>query len=87
MSTKHRDEAAQGLASIEKSIVGLLGEHPEGLINNEIARELRLESNFAGRQKNYLTYSVLGGLLKKGIVTREKVGGKQPFKLAEQGGM
>jgi len=82
MSTKHRDQASAGLAGIEEAIVGLLAERPDGLINNEIARELRLESDFAGRQKNYLTYSVLGGLMKKGIVKREKVNGKQPFTLA-----
>ncbi|MFL6759258.1 hypothetical protein [Sphingomonas sp.] len=79
---KYRDQAAAGLASIEEAILGLLAERPEGLINNEIARTLKLESDFAGRQKNYLTYSVLGGLLKRGLVKREKQDGKQPFKLA-----
>lgn len=82
MSSKHRTEAAIGLTNIETAIVGLLAEHPDGLINNEIARELRLESDFSGRQKNYLTYSVLGGLMKKGVIIREKVNGKLPFKLA-----
>ena len=81
MSSRHREKAANGLSSIEEAIVGLLAEHQEGLINNEIARELKLESDFDGRQKNYLTYSVLGGLMKKGVVKREKLNGKQPFKL------
>lgn len=81
MGSKYTEQAAQGLAAIEDAIVKLLSEHPGGLTNSEIARELSLESDFAGRQKNYLTYSVLGGLMRRSIVKREIVNGKQPFKL------
>jgi hypothetical protein len=56
------------------------------LINNEIARELSLESDFEGRQHNWLTYSVLGALLKRGLVTREKLGNRQPFKIVRNSG-
>jgi hypothetical protein len=67
---------------MEQAITRLLADHPNGLTNSEIARELNLQSDFAGRQKNYLTYSVLGGLMKKGVVKRGKIGARQPFKLS-----
>jgi hypothetical protein len=39
-----------------------------------------LEPDFAGRQKNYLSYSLLGGLMKNGSTAREQIDGKKPFK-------
>jgi hypothetical protein len=79
----HRQKATEGRQAIEQAILALLRDHEDGLINNEIARELGLESDFNGRQRNYLTYSVLGGLMKTGRVRREKIGSRQPFKLTE----
>lgn len=82
MEREHLKKAQDGLLEIEGAILGLLNDNPDGLINNEIARRLGLESDFMGRQRNYLTYSVLGGMIRKGLVLREKVGHRQPFKVA-----
>ena len=79
---KPSEKAAKARAELEEAILEYLEQHPEGAINNQIARDLGLESDFAGRQKNYLSYSVLGGLVERGLVTREEVDGKKPFKLA-----
>ncbi len=79
---KPSEKAAKARAELEEAILEYLSLHPEGAINNQIARDLGLESDFAGRQKNYLSYSVLGGLMKRGLVVREEVDGKKPFKLA-----
>ncbi len=76
------ERATLARAELEAAILDYLEEHPEGAINNQIARDLGLESDFDGRQKNYLSYSVLGGLMKRGLVTRKEVDGKKPFKLA-----
>ncbi|HEX8526142.1 hypothetical protein [Allosphingosinicella sp.] len=76
------EKAKAARAELEQAIIDYLRERPEGAINNQIARDLGLESDFEGRQKNYLSYSLLGGLLKKGVVKREQVGTKKPFKLA-----
>ena len=76
------EKAANARAELEEAILEYLRQHPEGAINNQIARELGLESDFDGRQKNYLSYSVLGGLMKRGLVKREEVNGKKAFKLA-----
>ena len=67
-----RELAQTGLRQIEDAILGLLQRHPEGLRNAQIAELLNLRSDFDGRQKDYLTYSVLGGLLKRGRVARDQ---------------
>jgi hypothetical protein len=78
MQVSERAENAR--AELEAAIVDYLKGQPEGAINNEVARELGLESDFNGSQKNYLSYSLLGGLMKKDLVVRERVGNRQPFK-------
>lgn len=60
--------AQQGVKTIETTILGLLESHPEGLRNSQIASMLGLRSSFRGRQRDYLSYSVLGGLLAQGKV-------------------
>jgi hypothetical protein len=77
---KPSEKAAKARADLEDAILDYLKARPEGAINNQIARDLGLRSDFAGRQKNYLTYSLLGGLMTRGLVKREDVGGKKPFK-------
>ena len=66
------ETAAEGLRLLEEAVLDELGGHPNGLGNSELARVLKIESEHQGRHDNYLTYSVLGGLLKKGLVTVEK---------------
>ena len=68
-----------GLRQIEDAILHLLNSHPQGLRNTEIARLLNLRSDFRGRQRDYLTYSVLGGLLAK-----DKVSWNQETKIFTQ---
>ena len=53
----------EGLSRIEDAILRLLGGNARGLRNAEIAEKLQLRSHFTGKQMDYLTYSVLGGLL------------------------
>lgn len=77
---KPSEKAAKARADLEDAILEYLKARPEGAINNQIARDLGLGSDFAGRQKNYLTYSILAGLIKRGLVKRQEVGGKKPFK-------
>ena len=57
--------AQQGLKQIEDAIVRLLEHNPQGLRNAQVADLLRLRSDFLGNQRDYLTYSVLGGLIAK----------------------
>ena len=61
-----REIAQEGLRQIEEAMLQLLENNPQGLRNSEIADLLNLRSDFRGGQRNYLTYSVLGGLLASG---------------------
>jgi hypothetical protein len=65
-----KQAAQEGLARIKEAIVALLRSRSYGLTNNEISLELGLESDQAGKQKNYLAWSVLGILMKEGSVLR-----------------
>ena len=64
--------AEEGLRHIERAILMLLEDHPAGLRNSQIADLLGLRSSIRGRQRNYLTYSVLGGLMDKGKVAQDR---------------
>ena len=63
-----REVAREGLRQIEDAILRLLEDNPNGLRNLDIANLLSLRSDFRGGRRNYLTYSVLGGLLADGRV-------------------
>lgn len=78
-----REKAQLGLVAIEEAIIDYLRQRPDGAINNDIARELSLESDFEGRQANHLTWSVLGGLVKAQRVVHEKLGQKRVYKIAK----
>ena len=64
-------KAQEGLHLIEDSIIRLLESNPQGLRNAQIADLLGLRSDFRGSQRNYLTYSVLGGLIHKEKIRRD----------------
>lgn len=68
-NTAAREIAREGLRQIEDAILQLLEQYPQDLRNFEIAELLGLRSDFRGDQRNYLTYSVLGGLLASSRVT------------------
>ena len=61
--------AQEGLKVLEDAVLRLLSAHPRGLRNAEVAENLGLRSDFRGKQKDYLTYSVLGGLLDQGKIS------------------
>ena len=64
-----RELAQEGLRHIQNAILMVLESNPQGLRNAQIADLLELRSSMKGNQKDYLTYSVLGGLMERGEVT------------------
>ena len=70
--TAARVLAQEGLRHIEQAIVMLLDAHPNGLRNSQIADLLGLRSSIRDGQRNYLTYSVLGGLMARGEVVQNR---------------
>jgi hypothetical protein len=64
--------AQEGLRLIESAILMLLEAHPAGLRNSQIADLLSLRSSIRDGQRNYLTYSVLGGLMARGEIVQNR---------------
>ena len=64
--------AEEGLRNIQNAILKVLESNPQGMGNAEIADLLGLRSSIRGRQKNYLTYSVLGMLMEEGRVEQSQ---------------
>ena len=69
--TAARVLAQEGLRHSEQPILMLLDAHPDGLRNSQIADMLGLRSSIRDRQRDYLTYSVLGGLMARGEVVQD----------------
>ena len=74
-----RQKAQEGLALLKEAILGLVAEHKDGVSNSDIARELGLESDFEGNQKNYLSWSVLGLLVNSKRIRTEKRGERRYY--------
>ena len=66
--------AQEGLRNIEDAIIRLLTANPGGLRNVEIADSLGLRSEAGGGQRDWLTFSLLGGLVSRGLIESEGSG-------------
>ena len=66
--------AATGIGFIKKAMLEFLKANPGGIKNAEFARYLNLHSDNAGKQKDYLTYSILGILMRENKIKKEKNG-------------
>ena len=64
------ERAQLGLELLKNAIVELARANPRGITNSDAASLLGLRSDYRGRQKDYLSYSVLGLLLREGRVKR-----------------
>lgn len=64
------ERAQLGLELIKIAILELAKANPEGITNSDAASLLGLRSDYRGKQKDYLSYSVLGLLMREGKVVR-----------------
>ena len=65
------ERAQIGLSFLKSAIVELARANPEGIANADAASLLGLRSDYNGKQKDYLSYSVLGLLIREGKIRRE----------------
>jgi uncharacterized protein len=65
------ERAQLGLELLKSAILELARVNPEGITNSDAASLLGLRSDYRGKQKDYLSYSVLGLLLREGKIKRE----------------
>ena len=68
------ERAQQGLAMLKKAVLDLAKANRGGVTNADTASLLGLRSDYRGRQKDYLSYSVLGLLLREGKIKRVEPG-------------
>ena len=66
------EQAQLGLDMLKGALNKLIDANVEGITNSEAASLLGLRSDYNGRQKDYLSYSVLGLLLREGRVIRRE---------------
>lgn len=66
------ERAQLGLEFLKAAIRDLARANPKGITNSDAASLLGLRSDYRGRQKDYLSYSVLGLLLREGKVRRRE---------------
>ena len=76
------ERAQLGLEFLKTAVLDLACANPEGISNSDAASFLGLRSDYRGRQKDYLSYSVLGLLLREGKIKRRN--GKLPRHVAEE---
>jgi hypothetical protein len=65
------ERAQIGLELIKSAILEFAEANPGGIANADAASLLGLRSDYRGRQKDYLSYSILGLLLREGKIRRE----------------
>ncbi len=68
------DKSKQAVTLLKEAILETIRHHPNGIGNSDIARQLKLESDFEGSQKNHLSWSIIGLLVNEGKVKYKKVG-------------
>ncbi len=70
------EKAQLGLAMLKDAVTELASANPNGVTNSDTASLLGLRSDYRGRQKDYLSYSILGLLMREGKVKRLDRGGR-----------
>ena len=64
------ERAQLGLDLLKSSVYELVRANPNGVLNADAASLLGLRSDYRGNQKDYLSYSILGLLMREGKVVR-----------------
>lgn len=66
------ERAQLGLTFLKAAVHDLARANKGGIKNSDAASLLGLRSDYRGKQKDYLSYSILGLLLREGKVIRER---------------
>ncbi len=75
------ERAQLGLGLLKSSVYELAKANPSGILNSDAASLLGLRSDYQGNQKDYLSYSILGLLIREGKVMRTE--GRRPRHVAK----
>jgi len=66
------EKAQMGLELIKSAVMELAKANPDGIKNSDAAKYLGLQSDYGGGSKDYLSYSILGILMKEGKIERNE---------------
>lgn len=71
-----KEKAQVGLDLLKGAVLSLAQANPNGITNGETASVLGLKSDYGGGVKDYLSYSVLGLLMREGKIERDNIKGR-----------
>ena len=77
------EKAQIGINLLKDALAEFAEANPQGITNSDAAHYLGLQSDNDGKQQDYLTYSILGILLKEGRVISVKEGNRRKYKYAK----
>ncbi|WP_210396538.1 GIY-YIG nuclease family protein [Motiliproteus sediminis] len=66
------EKAQMGLELLKSAVMELAKANPSGIKNSDAAKYLGLQSDYGGGSKDYLSYSLLGILMKEGRINRNE---------------
>lgn len=66
------EKAQMGLNILKSAVMELAKANPNGIKNSDAAKYLGLQSDYGGGSKDYLSYSILGLLMKEGKIERNE---------------
>jgi hypothetical protein len=66
-----REQAQLGLSLLKQAVLELAKVNPRGITNSDAASLLGLRSDYGGGSKDYLSYSILGALMREGRLKRD----------------
>lgn len=64
------EKAQMGLEFLKSAVMELAKANPQDISNSDAAKYLGLQSDYGGGSKDYLSYSVIGLLMKEGRLKR-----------------
>lgn len=67
-----KEKAQLGLALLKEAVLEFAKVNPKGISNSDAASLLGLRSEYGGGLKDYLSYSVIGLLMREGKLERDK---------------
>lgn len=71
-----KEKAQVGLSLLKEAVLDLAKANPAGVSNSDAASLLGLRSDYGGGSKDYLSYSLLGILMREGKLERSKTNKK-----------
>jgi len=68
-----KEKAQLGLGLLKSAVLEMARANPKGITNSDTASLLGLRSDYGGGSKDYLSYSILGMLMRDGLLRRDSV--------------